>query len=148
MSKILITYHTFTGKTKTLAEAAAEGAKNSGAEVVLKEAAATTVQDLAAADAIIVATPQPFKMLAGETMKLFERLWRDRDKIGQGKPLGVIVCCVNDASASFQAMKSLANHFKLTPSGNWVEVRTAALDTGKEDSYALGAELAKRGGQR
>ena len=42
MSKVLIVYHSFTGKTKSLAEAAAEGARGAGAEVTLLEASAAS----------------------------------------------------------------------------------------------------------
>ncbi len=50
MPKVLIVYHSFTGKTKSLAEAAADGARSAGAEVTLlpaseasDEAVATSV---------------------------------------------------------------------------------------------------------
>jgi len=142
MSKVLIIYHTFTGKTKTLAEAAAQGAKNAGAEIILKEVADTTIQDLAAADAIVVATPQPFQIMAGETKKLFERLWKDREQIGQSKSLGIIVCHNTDATATLEAMKSLAKNYNFTPTGEWVTVRTAELEAGKERCRQLGAALA------
>ena len=56
MSQVLISYQTFSGKTKILAEAAAEGAKAAGAETMVKGVADTTAQDMAAADAIVLAT--------------------------------------------------------------------------------------------
>lgn len=113
MSKVLIIYHSFTGKTRELAESAAEGARSAGAEVVLKEAVDTNVQDLAAADAIVVAMPQPFQIMDGETKKLFERLWRDREHIGQGKSLSAIICHMGDATATREALKSLAKYYIL-----------------------------------
>lgn len=142
MSKILITYHTFTGKTKSLAEDAARGVSSMGVDVVVKEASSTVVQDVASADGIIVATPQPFKMLAGESMKLFERLWKDRAQIGEGKPLGVIVCYMNDATPTLEAMKSLASHFKFTPVGDWVAASAREVAESKNSCHALGAQLA------
>ncbi|MBI4286972.1 MAG: hypothetical protein HY671_00920 [Chloroflexi bacterium] len=143
MSKVLITYHTFSGKTKSFAEAAAEGVTSAGVDVVLKDAAGTLAQDVAAADAILVATPQPFKMLAGESMKLFERLWKDRAQIGEGKSLGVIVCYMNDATPTLEALKSLASHFKFTPQGDWVAASVKDLATGKNDCHRLGRQLAQ-----
>lgn len=142
MSKVLITYHSFTGKTKELAEAAAEGAKSVGAEVVFKEAVDTNVQDLVVADAILVATPQPFRIMAGETKKLFERLWKGREQIGEGKPFGVIVCYANDPAATLEAMDKLCGSYKFTKSGDWVAVNRAELEAGKESCCQLGITLA------
>lgn len=143
MSKVLITYHTFTGKTRSFAEAAAEGVASAGVDVVLKDAANTEPQDVAAADGIIVATPQPFKMLPGESMKLFERLWKDRAQIGEGKALGVIVCYMNDATPTLEAMKRLAGHFKLTPQGDWVAANAKDAATGNNDCHRLGVQVAQ-----
>lgn len=147
MTKLLITYHSFTGKTKTLAEAVAEGAKNAGAEVVLKEVINTIIQDLVAADAILVATPQPFQMIAGETTKLFERLWRDRKQIGEGKPFGAIICHTNDPRHSVEAMERLSGYYKFAKVSDWITVNAAELEAGKERCRQLGALLAQRGTQ-
>ncbi len=145
MSKVLITYHTFTGKTKTLAEVAAEGAKSTGAEVVLKEVTDTTIQDLATADAILLATPQPFQIMAGETKKLFERLWRDREQIGDGKPFGVIICHSSDPSATLEAMDKFCNYYKLAKISEWITVDTAEIEAGKERCRQLGIVLGQEG---
>ena len=70
MPKVLIAYHSFTGKTKSLAEAAAEGARSAGAEVTLLPASEASVEAVAASDVLLVATPQTFGSLAGETKLL------------------------------------------------------------------------------
>ena len=142
MSTVLITYHSFSGKTKELAEAAAEGVRSVGAEVVRKEVVDTNIQDVTAADAILVATPQPFRMMAGETKKLFERLWKDREQIGEGKPFGVIVCYANDPAATLEAMDKLCGSYKFTKLGDWVVVKRDELEEGKESCRQLGIALA------
>ncbi len=139
MSKVLITYHSFTGKTKELVEVAAEGARSAGAEVVLKEIVNTNVQDLTAAAAILVGTPQPFRIMAGETKKLFERLWKDREQIGEGKPFGVIICCASDPAATMEAMDRLCGSFKfLSPVIEW---RSIELNWRRVRSLAVNLEL-------
>ncbi len=145
MSKVLIGYHTFSGKTKLLAEAAAEGARKAGAEVTFKEVADTNIGDLAAADAILVATPQPFRSMAGETKKLFERLWKDREQITEGKPFGVIIVYNNDPAATVETMDRLCNHFKFSKVAEWTTVKAAEADAALGSCRELGAALAKGG---
>ena len=81
MAKVLVSYFSFTGKTKQLAEAAAEGASNAGAVVEIKESINTTVQDLVDADVWLVATPQTFGTMAAETKRMFERLYVARNEL-------------------------------------------------------------------
>ncbi|MDP6347398.1 MAG: flavodoxin domain-containing protein [Dehalococcoidia bacterium] len=110
MSKVLVVYHSFTGKCQKLAEAAAEGARSAGSDAVVKDAAAVTAADPSAADAVIIGTPQPFGSVAGETKKPFERLWPEREKVGTGKPLGAFVCRGNvDTAGSFEFLRSGAD---------------------------------------
>ena len=144
MSQVLISYQTFSGKTKILAEAAAEGAKAAGAETVVKGVADTTAQDMAAADAIVVATTQPFRTMAGETKSLFERLWKDKEQIGPGKPIGFIVCHVaDDATPTLEAMNGLTKALGFVATEDGVAVHASKLDEGKERCCQLGAALAK-----
>jgi|SRR5450756_1826346 len=117
MPKILVTYHSFTGKTKELAEAAARGAESAGADVVLKEVVATTTQDVAGADAILVATPQTFGAMAGDTKKLFERLWQHRQQIAPGKRFAVIVCHSSGPEATLDLMEKFTTYFGFTKVG-------------------------------
>lgn len=71
MTKVLIVYTTTSGNTQRMAEAIANGARSvNGAEVVLKEATETIVDDARAADALILGTPmrhrsQMYSLLTG-----------------------------------------------------------------------------------
>jgi multimeric flavodoxin WrbA len=144
MPQVLISYQTFSGKTKILAEAVAEGVKTAGAEAVVKGVVDTTIQDMAAADAIVLATTQPFRTMAGETKSLFERLWKDKEQINPGKPIGFIVCHVaDDATPTLEAMKGLAKLYGFVSAEDGVAVHAAKLDEGKERCRQLGAALAK-----
>jgi len=143
MSQVLIAYQTFSGKTKILAEAAAEGAKAAGAEAVVKGVADTTAQDVAAADAVVLATTQPFRTMAGATKSLFERMWVGKEQIGPGKPIGFIVCHVaDDATPTLETMKGLSTALGFA-TGDGVAVHASKLDEGKKRCHQLGAALAK-----
>jgi len=67
MTKVLIVYHSRSGNVAKMAAAVAEGAKEGGADVVVKEVDEATLEDLAAADGIIL----------GGTHLLWDPLRRD-----------------------------------------------------------------------
>lgn len=142
MSTVLVVYHTFTGNCQALAEAAAQGARSAGAGVVVKEAAGTTVADLSAADAIIIGTPQSFGGVAGDTRKLFERLWPDREKIGTAKPLGVFVCHRSDPSDTVEFFAKWSGRLGLEQKGQCVTVPLKEVEAGHEHCRQLGADIA------
>ena len=81
MKQLLIFYHSQTGNTQRLAEAAYDGALSlnqtfDAAEqirVVLKRASEVTINDLQLADAWLIATPENFAYMAGETKAVFDR---------------------------------------------------------------------------
>ena len=72
MVSVLVAYQSFTGSCKAMAEAAAEGVAQAGGRADVKNVTETTAADLAAHDAFILVTTQPFQSLAGDTKKFFE----------------------------------------------------------------------------
>ena len=100
MSSVLIAYHSFTGKTQSLAEAAAEGARSAGAEVQLSPVHDVSVAAVAAADVLLIATPQTFGTPAAATKDLLERLWMGKDQLPQGKGFASIVCHASEPAAT------------------------------------------------
>ena len=65
MSKIMVIYYSKTGNTKAMAEYVAKGAKDAGAEVVLKSVENTKVEELLDADGIIMGSPTYYGHSAG-----------------------------------------------------------------------------------
>ena len=145
MSKVLISYFSFSGKTKQLAEAAAEGARSSGAKVELKEVGDTTVGDLSNADAWLVATPQTFGTMAAETKRLFERLWLAKGEITAKPAFGVIICHAKEPVATLDLTNRFATLFGFEKVGDSVTVDGSQLEAGLEPSRQLGAALATTG---
>jgi len=82
MAKVLIVYDSKTGNTENMALAVAKGAEQiRGTEVTVKKAEQTTLDDLLAADAIIMGSPTYFgqmsaklKALIDESVKIHEKL--------------------------------------------------------------------------
>ncbi len=86
MAKVLVVYHSVTGNTAKMAEAVAAGAKSSGADVTVKRAGETGLDDLLGADGIIIGSPTYYGLMAAEIKQLFDRSsdvrGRLEDKIG------------------------------------------------------------------
>ncbi|OPY53793.1 MAG: NAD(P)H dehydrogenase (quinone) [Methanosaeta sp. PtaU1.Bin060] len=72
MSGVLVIYHSRTGNTAKMAEAVAEGARSAGAQVVVKRAAETNLDDLKSADGIIIGSPTYYGLMAAEIKQLFD----------------------------------------------------------------------------
>lgn len=97
--KVLIAVHSETGHTRALGEAVRAGASSvSGVEVVVRESAAVTVEDLKSADGILIGTPVHWQTMSVETKKLLDRMGERLGKeFGEGKTGGVF-CTSGSAS--------------------------------------------------
>jgi NAD(P)H dehydrogenase (quinone) len=73
MAKILVTYYSQSGNTKTMAEVVAEGARAAGAEVTLKEVEHVIAQDLLKFDGIIIGSPTYYGLLASQVKELLDQ---------------------------------------------------------------------------
>jgi NAD(P)H dehydrogenase (quinone) len=72
MAKILITYYSKTGHTKTMADTIEEAIKQEGVEVVKKKIEDTAVDELLDYDGIIIGTPTYYGTLAWQIKKLID----------------------------------------------------------------------------
>jgi len=81
MAKVLVVYHSRSGSTAKMAEAVAEGAKNGGADVILKNVEAATLEDLTAADGVVFGAPTYFGTLSGEMKSFIDKSVRIRGRL-------------------------------------------------------------------
>ena len=72
MAKALVIYFSRTGNTKKMAESVAEGIKNEGLEVVLKEAKDVDSEELLKYDAIAIGSPTYYGTMAAQIKELFD----------------------------------------------------------------------------
>lgn len=83
MRTILVTYHSRTGRTRTLAESIAAGAGSvEGTRCLLKPAGEVTEEDFLAADGLVAGSPVYFGTMAAELKSLFDRMIGLRKKMG------------------------------------------------------------------
>lgn len=72
MSKALVIYYSRTGNTKKMAESIAEGIKNEGVEVAIKEVKDVAVDELLKYEAIVIGSPTYYGTMAAELKKLLD----------------------------------------------------------------------------
>jgi len=147
MSKILVIYHSQQfGNTKELAEALAEGARESGAEVELinTNERRVTLNEFLATDAVAIGTPDYFSYVAGTIKTLFDDiyLWDQAGKPVKGKPAALFFSHGGGGRVK-QPLEAFAQRF-FQQVGETVEGRRPISDEAKKKCIALGKELVKR----
>ena len=147
MSKILVIYHSQQfGNTKGLAEALAEGARESGAEVELinTNERRVTLNEFLATDGVAIGTPDYFSYVAGTIKTLFDDiyLWDQAGKPVKGKPAALFFSHGGGGRVK-QPLEAFAQRF-FQQVGETVEGRRPISDEAKKKCIALGKELVKR----
>lgn len=113
MAKILIVYHSQTGKTQKMAEAVAEGAKSiEGVEVILKKAADASLEDLLTADGLAVGTPENFGYMSGMVKDFFDRTYYSAHEKVFRKPFVIFISAGNDGTGALRAIERIALGYK------------------------------------
>jgi len=113
MAKILIVYHSQTGKTQKMAQAVYEGAKSiEGVDVVLKKAADATLDDLLTADGLAVGTPENFGYMSGMLKDFFDRTYVGAQEKVFRKPFVVFISAGNDGTGALRAIERIALGYK------------------------------------
>jgi len=113
---ILIVYHSQTGRTKTMAQAVAKGAKSiENISTILKEARETTLDDLLNSDGLAFGSPEYFGYMAGAIKDLFDRTYyqaRGRKEIFK-KPYVVFISAGNDGLGALTSIERICVGYQL-----------------------------------
>ncbi|HXE21065.1 MAG TPA: NAD(P)H-dependent oxidoreductase [Rhodoferax sp.] len=114
MKTLLIVYHSMTGGTLQLAQAAARGARTeSGVQVRLLHAAQAGPDDVLAADGYLFATPENLAAMAGLMKDFFDRCYYPAlDRI-QGRPYATLICAGSDGSNAARQIERIATGWRL-----------------------------------
>ncbi len=113
MAKILIVYHSQTGKTEKMARAVADGAKSiEGVDVMLKKAAEATLEDLLAADGLAVGTPENFGYMSGMVKDFFDRTYVGAQEKVFRKPFVIFISAGNDGTGALRSIERIALGYK------------------------------------
>lgn len=114
MKKLLIVWHSQFGGTAQMAEAARDGACDTGeVEVIHKRAQEAGVEDLLQCDGLLIATSENFGSLSGMTKDFLERVYYPCEHLVEGKPYTVIVCAGTDGSGAMMQTDRIATGLSL-----------------------------------
>lgn len=111
---ILLVYHSVTGGTLQLAQAAATGARREpGVEVRLETAAAAGPQAVLAADGYLFACPENLAAMSGMMKDFFDRTYYAAlDRI-EGRAYATLICAGSDGSNAARQIERIATGWRL-----------------------------------
>ena len=110
---LLIVFHSMTGGTRQMAQAAARAAEGEGVAVRLLEARDTTAEDVLAADGFIFATPENLAAIAGLMKDFFDRTYYAALGRIEGRVYGLMVCAGSDGSNAVRQVARIATGWRL-----------------------------------
>ena len=114
MKTLLIVYHTLTGGTQQMAEAAEQAArKEEGVTVRLLRAPDAVPEDLLAADGYIFATPENLAAIAGMMKDFFDRCYYPVLDRLNGRPYAAMICAGSDGSNALRQLDRIATGWRL-----------------------------------
>ena len=113
---LLIVYHSLTGGTRQMAEAARAGAAaETGCAVRLLHAAQAGPGDVLAADGYVFATPENLAAMSGQLKDFFDRSYYGVLDQVNGRPYASLVCAGSDGSNAARQIARIATGWRLKP---------------------------------
>jgi len=114
MKTLLIVWHSMTGGTRQMAEAAAEGARSEvGASVRLLAALQADAGGVLAADGYLFATPENLASMAGLMKDFFDRCYYPALGRIEGRPYAAMVCAGSDGSGAARQIERICTGWRL-----------------------------------
>jgi len=110
---LLIVYHTLTGGSRQMAEAAQHGAAAEDVDVRVVTARDATADDVLGADGYIFVTPENLAALAGVMKDFFDRTYYPvLDRIS-GRPYATLVCAGSDGHNAVRQIDRICTGWRL-----------------------------------
>ena len=111
---LLIVYHSLTGGTQQMAEAARAGAAAQGSVTVrLLHASAANAADVLAADGYLFATPENLAAISGQLKDFFDRSYYAALEQLNGRPYASLICAGSDGSNAARQLARIATGWRL-----------------------------------
>src|ERR1700733_8949750 len=114
MKTLLIVFHSLTGGTRQMAEAAARGASTEP-EVTVRLLAApdTEPADVVTADGYIFATPENLAAMSGKMKDFFDRTYYPALDRLNGRPYATLICAGSDGRSAAHQIERVAAGWRL-----------------------------------
>ncbi len=143
MPKLLIVYHTQSGNTGRLAEAALRGAlSETGVETQLKRAFDTTIDDLLACNGLLLGTPENFGAMSGALKDFFDRTYYPAEGKTIALPYAIFISAGNDGSGAVKQIERIAKGYGWKRIAKPLIVRKEITAADIERCEELGAAIA------
>ena len=114
MKTLLIVYHSLTGGTRQMAEAAAHAARRQeGVAVRLLRAPEAGPADVLAADGYLFATPENLAAVSGLMKDFFDRCYYPALGALSGRPYAAMVCAGSDGASALRQIGRIATGWRL-----------------------------------
>jgi multimeric flavodoxin WrbA len=128
MKSLLIVYHSVTGGTAQMAEAAFAGARGAEPDLPVRQLSArnATAKDVLEAGGYIFATPENLAAMAGVMKDFFDRTYYPvLDRIN-GRPYAALICAGSDGENAARQVARIATGWRLRAAAPPLIVRTHA----------------------
>ncbi|CAH0205480.1 flavodoxin family protein [Roseomonas sp. CECT 9278] len=110
---LLVVFHSTTGGTAAMAQAAAQAAAGQGVRVRLLPAGAAGPDDVQGADGCIFATPETLAAIAGPMKDFFDRCYYAVLGRIEGRPYALMVCAGSDGTNAARQVARIATGWRL-----------------------------------
>lgn len=112
MTDLLIVYHSRTGGSRQMAEAAFDAAQQE-CEALLKQAGETTAEDMLAAKGYLFCGPENLAALSGEMKEFFDRCYYPLLGQIEGRAYAAMVCAGSDGTNALRQITRIATGWRL-----------------------------------
>jgi multimeric flavodoxin WrbA len=113
---LLVVYHTLTGGTRQMADAAAQGARSqSEVDVRVLRAIEAGADDVLSADGYVFATPENLASMSGLMKDFFDRTYYVAFERIQGRPYAALICAGSDGTGAARQLERIALGWRLEP---------------------------------
>ncbi len=114
MKTLLIVFHTMTGGSRQMAEAALKGAAaEAGVRARLIRAAEAGPEDVLAADGYVFVTPENLASMAGAMKDFFDRSYYAALERINGRPYATLVCAGSDGTNAVRQIERICTGWRL-----------------------------------
>ncbi|RQO83630.1 flavodoxin family protein [Acidovorax sp. FJL06] len=112
---LLIVYHSMTGGTRQMAEAACAAAQAADPAVAVRllHASEAGAADMLAADGYLFATPENLAAISGQLKDFFDRSYYGVLDQVNGRPYALLVCAGSDGQNAARQMARIATGWRL-----------------------------------
>lgn len=145
MKRLLVVWHSASGGTGQLLEAVLEGARDPEAgaiEIISRPALSAAVEDVRAADGILLGTPENFGYMSGGLKDFFDRIYTPCLEHTAGLPFGLFIRAGNDGRGAEQAVQRIVTGLRWRQIAPTLIARGPLEDTALLEARELGLGMA------